>query len=276
MLEYEFMGRALLVGVLLAIIVPCIGVIVVLKRLSLMGDALSHSSLAGVAAALLLGINPPVLGAVAASTLAALGIEVIRKRMPRYAELSIAIVLSAAVGLSGVLSGLPGSGGWNSYLFGSILAITDLEIGLVAGVSAAVIFAFLLLYRSLFYISFDERGARLAGIHVERVNFLITVLTAVTVSVAARTVGALVVSSLMVVPVACALQLERSFRGTVLCSILFALGFTLAGLYLSFYHGLRPGATIVLVGMACLVLLIAAKSLANRFYGVLPHTGKKN
>ena len=121
--EYPFMQRAFLVGVLLALIIPCVGIVIVLKRLSMIGDALSHTSLAGVAAGLLFNINP-VLGATAACVAAAFGIEAIRKKLPRYAEMSIAIILSAGVGLAGVLSGFVRSAAsFNSFLFGSIVAI---------------------------------------------------------------------------------------------------------------------------------------------------------
>ncbi len=261
--DYEFMRRAFLVGALLAAIVPCIGVIVVLKRLSMIGDALSHSSLSGVAAGLLLGVNP-VLGAVAVCVLAALGIEAIRKRLPRYAELSIAIVMSAGIGLAGVLSGLvDNAAGFNSFLFGSIVAISDFELTMVLIISFAVLLSFLLLYKELFYVAFDERAARLAGVPVRTVNFIFTILTAVTVSVAARTVGALVVSSMMVVPVACAMQFSKSYKQTVWYSVGFAMLFTLSGLTISYYRRLKPGGTIVLVGVAALLLILAVKWLIS-------------
>ncbi len=267
MLQYDFMRRAFLVGILLAIIIPCIGVIVVFKRLSLIGDALSHTSLAGVAAGLIMGINP-VAGAVAVSIIAALGIETIRRRLPHYSELTIAIVLSAGVGLAGVLSGfVTSSANFNSFLFGSIVAIDNTELLLVILVSLAVLAAFLLLYKELFLVAFDERAARLAGVPVRTVNFLFILLTAVTVSVAARTVGALIVSSLMVVPVACAMQFARSYRQTVLLSVCFAVGFTAVGLTLSFYMGLRPGGSIVLTGVVCLVLVLIGKWAARRLGG---------
>lgn len=257
--EYAFMQRAFLVGILLALIIPCIGVIVVLKRLSLIGDALSHTSLAGVAAGLLLNINP-VLGAIVLSTLAAFSIEAIRRRLPQHSELAIAIILSAGIGLAGVLSGfVPGSENFNSFLFGSIVAINDFELMLVLLVSAAVLVAFTLLYKELFYIAFDERSARLAGVPVRLVNAVFTVLTAVTVSVASRTVGALIVSSLMVVPVACAMQCARSYRQTVLYSIGFAALFTVSGLILAAYANLRPGATIVLLSVISLAVILLYK-----------------
>ncbi|MEA5059273.1 MAG: metal ABC transporter permease [Candidatus Pelethousia sp.] len=258
-LAYDFMRRAFIVGILLAVIVPCIGIIVVLKRLSMLGDALSHTSLAGVAAGLILGINP-ILGAVTACVAAALSIEAIRKRIPKFSEMSIAIIMSAGIGLAGVLSGfVKSAANFNSFLFGSIVAIDDFEMLLVACISFAVMLAFMLLYKELFYIAFDERGARLAGIPVRTVNFIFTILTAATVSVAARTVGALIVSSLMVIPVACAMQFGRSYKQTVLYSVCFAMLFTVLGLFLSYYGGLRPGGTIVLIGVVCLLLIFLYK-----------------
>ena len=263
-LEYDFMRRAFAVGLLLAVIVPCIGVIVVFKRLSMIGDALSHTSLAGVAAGLILGINP-ILGAVAASIAAALAIEAIRKRIPRFSEMAIAIIMSAGIGLAGVLSGfVKSAANFNSFLFGSIVAIDDFEMLLVACISCAVILAFVLLYKELFYIALDERAARLAGVPVGAVNFIFTILTAVTVSVAARTVGALIVSSLMVLPVACAMQFGKSYRQTVFYAVGFGLLFTLLGLTLSYYMGLRPGGTIVLIGVACLALIFLVKKTPGK------------
>lgn len=260
-LQYDFMRRALIAGLLLAIIIPCIGTVVVFKRLSMMGNALSHVSLAGVAAGLILGINP-VLGAIAVSVAAALSIEVIRKKLPRFSELSIAIVTSAGIGLAGVLSGfVSNSANFNSFLFGSIVAVGSFDQLLIVIVSIIVISVFLLLYKELFYIALDEASARLAGVPVKVVNFIFTILTAVTVSVAARTVGALVVSSLMVVPVACAMQIGRSYRQTIWLSVLFAVGFTITGLVLAFYQDLRPGGTIVLVGVLVLILIISLQAL---------------
>ena len=120
-LQYGFMQRAFLVGILLAVITPCIGITIVLKRMSMIGDALSHSSLAGVVLGLILGVNP-VAGAVVMCIVAALGIEAIRKKIPRYSEVAISIVMSAGIGLAGVLSGFVENGAsLNSFLFGSIV-----------------------------------------------------------------------------------------------------------------------------------------------------------
>lgn len=264
--EYAFMQKAFIVGILLAIIIPCIGVVVVLKRLSMIGDALSHTSLAGIAAGLIIGINP-VVGAIVISIIAALGIEFIRKKIPKYAEMSIAIIMSAGIGLAGVLSGfVKNSANFNSFLFGSIVAISDFELYLVIGISILVFLTFILLYKELFYVSMDERSARLAGIPVNTVNFIFTILTAVTVSIAARTVGALIVSSLMVVPVACGMQFGKSYKETVIYSIISGVLFTIIGLFISYYAHLKPGGTIVLVGIVALMLIIIIKKILGKSF----------
>ena len=263
MFEYAFMQRAFIVGVLLALIIPLIGVTVVLRRLSMLGDALSHTSLAGVAAGLLLNVNP-VFGASVFCVGAAFGIEGIR-RFPRYAELSISVMLSAGVGLAGVLSGFTkNAANFNSFLFGSIVAISDAELYSVAAVSLLVLLASVLLYKELFSIALDERAARLSGVPVNVVSTIFTMLTAVTVAIAARTVGALIVSSMMVLPVACAMQLARSYRGTVWASIGFAELFTISGLVIAYYGGLKPGGTIVLMGVVCLIGILIVKSAVER------------
>ena len=259
MFQYAFMQKAFLVGILLAIIIPLIGVIVVLKRLSMIGDALSHTSLAGVALGLLLGIEP-IVGAVVVCVVAAFSIETIRRRLPRYAEISISIIMSVGIGLASVLTGFIEDGAaFNSYLFGSIVAITDTEVLMVIIVTVIVVATFLLLYKELMFITFDEQGAILAGLPVKKINFVITLLTAITVSVAARSVGALIVSSLMVIPVACAMQVANSYKKTVLYSVLFAVAFTVVGLVLSYYFNLKPGGTIVLTGVVVLIPLMVAK-----------------
>lgn len=265
-LQHDFMIRAFIVGLLLSIIIPCIGTVVVLKRLSMIGDALAHSSLAGVTLGLVMGTNP-VLTAIIICIFSALAIEVIRKRIPKYSEMAIALVMSASVGVAGILSGLVGtsqkSGNINSFLFGSIVAISDMEFAIVIIVSFCVIITFIFLYKELFFISFDERVAILAGVPVKTVNFIFTILTAVTVSIASRTVGALIVSSLMVVPIACSMQFSKSYFQTVIYSIFFAVFFTIIGLFSSYYLKLKPGASIILIGIIVFILIVSSKSIGK-------------
>lgn len=263
-LTYSFMQRALLVGLLLGIIVPMIGVIMVSKRLAMIGDALSHGSLAGVTIGLILGFNP-ILGATVFAIFAALSIEFIRKKIPRYSEMSIAIITSTGIGIAGLLSGfVDNASNFNSFLFGSIVAINDLEMQLVILISVVVIGTFVLLYKEFFYIALDERSARLSGVNVSVVNFISTMMTAITVSMAARSVGALIVSSLMVIPVASAIQLAKSYFQTVLYSIVFGVLFTVGGLFVSYHLSLKPGGTIVLLGVVTLSVLFVIKALLQK------------
>ena len=144
--EFDFIRRAFITGILIAVIAPCIGVIIVLRRLSMIGDTLSHTSLAGIAAGMVAGVNP-ILGATLFSVFAAFGIEKIRRSFPRYAEIATSVVLSTGVGLAGILSGfIRNNSGFNSFLFGSIVAISKFELYLVVILSTAVIFTMVLLY----------------------------------------------------------------------------------------------------------------------------------
>lgn len=264
MLQYSFMQRAFLTGILLAVITPLIGMTIVLKRMSMIGDALSHASLAGVALGLILGVNP-VAGGMCVCVAAALTMEGIRRKLPRYAEMSTAIVMSAGIGLAGVLSGAGDTGAnLNSFLFGSIVSISREEMLFVCGISLLVLLAVLLLYKELFYIGFDENAARISGVPVKQINFIFTVLTALTVSVAARTVGALIVSSMLVIPIACGMQIGRSYRAVLAGGVIIAVLTTATGLTLAYYTGLKPGGTIVLLEVGCFVLLLVFKGLAGK------------
>lgn len=252
------MQRAFLVAVIIAVIAPCIGVPIVLKRLSAIGDATSHSALAGIALGLVLGVNP-ILGAVLFSIIAVLGIELLRKIFGKYSEIATVVVMSAGIGLTAVLSGFitNGSNNLNSFLFGSIVAISDFELYLTIGLGIAVIIVSVLLYKELFFVTFDEEAARLAGVPAGRINLVLMLLTAVTVSAASRIVGALMISSLLVIPVAAAMMIAKSYKQTVWLSIGFAEIFTVAGLFLSYYLDLRPGGTIVILGVAVLICIAA-------------------
>lgn len=256
MFAYDFMIRAFAAAVLIGIISPCIGTTIVLKRLSAIGDATSHSALAGIAAGLMTGIHP-VMGAIIFSILAVLGIELMRKSFKNYSEIATVIIMSAGIGLTALLSGFVGNtSDLNSFMFGSIVAITDFELGLTVALGIAVIAVTMLLYKELFYIAFDEDAAALAGIPVKRINVIVMLLTAVTVSVASRIVGALMISSLLVIPTACGMLVGKSYKSTVLSSILFAEFFTVTGLIASFYLDLRPGGSIVLLGVITLIILL--------------------
>ena len=212
-----------------------IGNTIVLKRLSSIGDALSHAGLAGVAIGLCFSWSP-VVSAIVFSVISALIIEYIRRGFPNYSEMATAIVLSFGVGVAAVFSGfIKNAASFNSFLFGSIVAV---------------------LYRELFYIAFDEESAALSGVPVKSINLIFTILTSIVVSIAARTVGALVISSLMVIPVACSMLISKSYKQNVIFSVIFAFIFTIAGLLITAVYDLKPGGTIVLIGIAFLIVLL--------------------
>ncbi|MDO5100400.1 MAG: metal ABC transporter permease [Eubacteriales bacterium] len=257
--SYEFMRRAFIVGTLLAVILPCMGLPVLLKRLSMMGDTLSHASLAGVAIGLCFGINP-LLGSIAACVVAGLSVEVIRTKLAAYQEISTVIILAASIGLAGIFSGFAGNGNAiSSYLFGSIVTIGDDEFYLVVVVAAGVLVIYRLMYDRLYLCVFDPLGAELMGIRVKWMNFLFSFLSAVAISIAAKTIGSLIVSSLLVIPVICAMQLTRTYRQTLWLSIILSVLFIYAGLLVSYYGNLRPGSVIVLIAVGALLLILLCK-----------------
>ena len=264
MFSHAFMARAFAAGIVLGIAVPLVGVVVVLKRLSMVGDALSHASLAGVAAGLIGGINP-VAGAMATCMVSALAIEGIRRRFEGHADLAIAVVLAAGVGMAGVLSGfVPNSSTFSSFLFGSIVTVDDGELGTVVALGIAVVLMCALFNRELFWVTLDERAARLAGVRTTVVKFTFILMTAVTVSIASRTVGTLIVSSMMTVPVACALVAARSWKQTIAVSCAVGVISAAAGLVASYAFGFKPGGAIVLTEIVLLAMLFAGKALGKR------------
>lgn len=257
------MQRAFITGILLAIITPIIGITIVLKRMSMIGDALSHASLAGVAAGLILGINP-VAGAAIICVIAALSIETIRKRIPRYSEMTLAIIMSSGIGLAGILSGfVKSSANFNSFLFGSIVSISTPELILVCFISVIVFLMLCFFYQELLAIGFDETSAKISGISVKKINFLFTLLTALAISIASRTAGTLIISSMLVVPVAFGMQVAKSYRTTIICAIFLALFTTILGLFLSYYIGVKPGGAIVLLEVLCFLITLVVKKIKN-------------
>ncbi|MDI9497431.1 MAG: metal ABC transporter permease [Bacillota bacterium] len=259
-LQYGFMVRALVAGSLLAVALAAIGTVVVYRRLSMIGDTLAHTSLAGVAIGLVAGFQP-LLGALLTAVIAALAIELIRSLVPRYAELALAVVMSLGVGVAGLLSGFSGAGNFESYLFGSLIAIQPAELRLVAAVTAIVLLVSFAFYRELFFIGYDAEQAGLSGVPVRAVQIGFTLLTALAVAIAARLAGSLVVSSLMVLPVVSAMLIARSYRQNSLFAMLYGLVYMLTGLAASFYLDTKPGATVVLVGVAGLGLTALGRGL---------------
>ena len=246
MFEYAFMQNAFIVAILISIVCPLIGIFLVLRRYSMIGDALSHASLAGVAVGLLLDWNP-VLGAFGLTSFFGILIEVLRSRFRRYAELILVIILSLSVGLAITIisAGLVHTN-VESFLFGSILTVSTDDVYAVIALSVVSMALIAKLYPQLVMLTFDEDGAQIAGVHSKVVNYIFSVLVAATISVSIRIVGILVISSLIALPVAAALQLRKGFRQTLMYSIFFSFVDILSGLFLSYYIDAAPGGVTAL------------------------------
>ena len=226
----------------------------------MIGDTLSHVTIAGVALGFLIEVYPLAVGLVFA-VLASFAIEKLRKAYKTYAELSIAIIMSGGVALASLFFTL--GMGYNtdvmSYLFGSIYTLDTMDLYMVGAVAAIVLIMVGLLFKELFLLSFEEDAASVSGLPVKWMNMVITVLTALVVSTAIKIVGALLVSALLTIPVAASLMIARSFRSSVVLSVIISEIAVIAGLMLAGFFNLAPGATIVLLLISFLVLTLIGK-----------------
>lgn len=259
--EFEFVRRTFIVGLMLSAAIPLIGVVMVNRRTSMMSDALSHTSLAGVALGLIAGFNP-VTGAILTAVAGAFLIEAIRRKWPQYGDMATAVTLSAGLGLAVLLSDLAPSGRtFDSYLFGSITAVTDADMWATALVFLLVVGTSVMFYGSHLDIAVDPTLARLSGTNVALANASFTALAAVTVALAAKVVGALLVVSLMVLPVATALVLCRSYRQAMAVSVALGVVHMTIGLSVSYTIDVRPGGAIVMSAVAGILLALIARRL---------------
>ncbi|BFH61648.1 metal ABC transporter permease [Paenibacillus azoreducens] len=256
----DFFQRALTGGILIGITAPLIGIFLVLRRLSMIGDTLAHVTIAGVALGFLIEVYPLGTGLVFA-VLASFAIEKLRKAYKSYAELSIAIIMSGGVALASLFFTL--GMGYNtdvmSYLFGSIYTLDTQDLYVVGAVTLVVVVVILLFFKEFFLLSFEEDAASVNGLPVRLLNMLITVLTALVISTAIKIVGALLVSALLTIPVAISLLIARSFKSSVILSVVISEIAVIIGLVIAGIWNLAPGATIVLLLIALLILTMAGK-----------------
>ncbi|MDX6375131.1 MAG: zinc transport system permease protein [Nocardioidaceae bacterium] len=253
--QYPFMQRALIAAAFTGFAAPAVGTYLVQRRLSLMGDGIGHVAVTGVALGLLTGTSP-TWTAVVVSVLGAILIETIRARGHTNGDVALALLFYGGLAGGVLLSGLGGesSARLQEYLFGSITTISIADVIVTMSLATAVLVIGVGLSPQLFAVAQDQEFARVTGLRVGFYNVLVAVLAAVSVSVAMRTVGLLLVSALMVVPVATSQQLTRSFRTTLLAAMVLGAAASLGGLvlsaYLSFHATVAPGPTIVLLSLA--------------------------
>ncbi|MFE1446914.1 metal ABC transporter permease [Streptomyces olivaceoviridis] len=266
-LNYAFMQRALLAAVLVGITAPAIGIYLVQRRQALMGDGIGHVAMTGVGLGFLLSTSP-VWMATAVSVLGAVLMELIRWYGKTRGDIALAMLFYGGMAGGVMLINLaPGGSTANlvSYLFGSLSTVSESDVTAICELAAFVLLVTLGLRRQLFAVSQDEEFARVTGLPVRALNLLTAVTAAVTVTVAMRVVGLLLVSALMVVPVAAAQQLSRSFTVTFVIAVAIGVVVAVSGTVTSYYQDVPPGATIVLLTIAAFLVLTAlAGPLARR------------
>lgn len=265
MFTYPFIVRALVVGILVSLCAALLGVPLVLKRYSMIGDGLSHVSFGALSIAVACGWAPlPV--SIPVVILAALGLLRLTERSRMGADAAIAVVsassLAAGVIVTSLTTGMTTD--VDNYMFGSVLAMTREDVALSVGLSVAVLALFVLFYHKLFAVTFDESFARATGLRVERYNTLLAILTALTIVLGMRMMGAMLISSLVIFPALTAMRLFKSFRGVVLFAAVSSVLCFVTGLGVSFAASTPVGATVVMVNLALFLLASLTAAIRRR------------
>jgi zinc transport system permease protein len=259
-LNYGFAQRAILAGSFIALLCSMLGIFLVLRRLSLIGDGLAHVSFGSVAIGLFLKIYP-IYAAIPLVLISGYGIMKLMERARIYGDAAIGIVSACSIAI-GVLVASK-AGGFNidlfSYLFGNILAISKEEVILSIVLSTIVILIIVLFYNELFMTTFDEDLAFVSGIKVKKINTILILLTALTVVLAMKIVGILLVSALLVLPAVSAFQISKSFKSAIIFSCLLSLTSVILGIFVSFSYNLPTGATIVMINVVIFLLIFFLK-----------------
>jgi zinc transport system permease protein len=260
--QLGFMQRALAAGLLIAVLCALFSVFVVLRRFSFIGVGISHSAFGGVALGYLLGLDPTLMAVLFAAAVAVL-IGLIRRRGRLHEDTAIGIFFSLTMALGILVIGL--SGRYNvdlfGYLFGNILAITRTDLVMIALIAPVIFILMLSIFKELMFLSFDEEVAQASGVAVGRVYYFFLLAMAVTIVIAIKLIGIILVSAMMVLPAATARQMVDRYRRLVWWSVALAVFATIAGLILSYYLDLASGATIVLVAGLLFFLSFIGRSL---------------
>ena len=260
--QYDFILKALLVGSLIAICCSLLGAFLVLKKLSLIGDGLAHVSFASVAIALLFSASP-LLISIPMVILASFVILKLNEKADLHGDAAIGLVSSFSIAAGVLIASL--ANGFNvdlmSYLFGSILVIINMDVIISMVLSALVILMVLLFYNNLFAITYDEEFARVAGLNTRLMNYLIAVLTSITIAIGIRIVGTMLISSLIIFPTVTALQISKGFKGTMVISAVVSVLCVIFGVFLSYLFSLPTGAAIVMLNAAIFLVFFCIKRL---------------
>ena len=274
-IEYDFILYALIAGIIVGVLAPLIGTVVVIRRLAFIADTLSHFSLAGVCFGVFLaklitidGFDPAFMGIIF-SIAGTFLIEKLRSFYKNYKELSMPIVMSFGVALSGLfinLSNNVDSKFTTSLLFGSIYSVSVTNL-IVIIVIAIVIFLFIFTnYKKIVTLCFDETYAAVAGINVKALQLVLTIILALVISLFIDIVGVLLISSLMIIPVSAAILVGDSFLNTVITSIAFSEVSLLLGFVISYHANLTTGPVIILINILILIIIMSFNKIKKSHY----------
>jgi zinc transport system permease protein len=254
MLDSEFMRLAFAAGAVIGLLAPAVGFFLVQRNMSLVGDGVGHTAFAGVAAGYLLGVSP-VLTALVAAVVGAVGIEWLRSRHQAVGDQALALLFYTGLAAGVVLASSAGALNVNlfAFLFGSILTVTGEDLVVVGVLGFGGLAAVALLYRALVGVVVDEEGARVAGVPVGPLNVLVAGLAGLTIGLSMQIVGILLIAALMVLPVIASGRVAWSMRSSILLAMAIGLASVFAGLTIAYYGDLPPGGAIVLVAAGAFV-----------------------
>ena len=263
--SYPFMQRALIAGVLVSLCAALLGVSLVLKRYSMIGDGLSHVSFGALAIAVALGVTP-LYFSIPVVILAAFFLLRMASHPHWNSDAAIAVMSASALAIGIiVISQTTGmTTDVDNYMFGSVLAMTQADVVLSVALCIAVLVLFILFYHKLFAVTFDESFSRATGLKVERYNTLLSILTALTIVLGMRMMGAMLISSLVIFPALTAMRLFKSFRGVVVCAAVTSVACFCAGLVTSFTLSTPVGASVVVANLTLFLLSCLVSALRRR------------
>ncbi|TWI57780.1 metal ABC transporter permease [Halalkalibacter nanhaiisediminis] len=272
LLHLTFIERGLVAGVIIGFIAPIVGAFLLVRRVSVISESISHITLTGISAGVFLGtlgpffqaINPMYLGVIFA-LLGALITERLRVVYRHFQELAIPIILSAGIGMSAIFISLARTGynEWYTYLFGSIVSVTVSDIQFILGMALIVLIIIGMFYKEFISISFDQEFAKVSGISIRTANFVFALLIALVISMSMKVVGVLLVGAMIVIPVATSIQIAKSFKQLIGYGILFAEIAVISGMYVSYQYNIATGGMIVLMALLVLLFVILLKKISQ-------------
>lgn len=274
-LQFTFLERGILAGIVIGFVCPLVGAFLLIRRITIVSEALSHITLTGVTAGVFLTqtssmlpfINPMYTGLVF-SLMGSILVEKLRQVYKHFQELAIPIILSVGIGLSALLISLTKSSytEWYNYLFGSIVTVSSTDLIFIVFVGIAVIIILTLLYKELVSISFDQEFASTTGIAVKKINFFFSLIVAMVISMSMKVVGILLVGAMVTLPVAASIQLAKSFKQVIFYAIIFGELAIVFGIISSYYLNIATGGMIVVSSIVILIATNIFKVVKKRLF----------